>query len=164
MAPGKVSAVAGALLAFCGATAQAGELLADLNGDPVPGSSNPQCLMPVGQLILFCADDGIHGLELWTTDGTPGGTRMLKDIFPGPGSSQPQHFVAVGSRVFFVADDGTNGWEIWVTDGTPAGTHIVPMDPAARRLRDHNGWLVQAAAARSRVVCYLRHGLCKQLK
>ena len=44
------------------------------------------------------------------------------------------------------------------------GRGIVPMDPAARRLRDHNGWLVQAAAARSRVVCYLRHGLCKQLK
>ena len=44
------------------------------------------------------------------------------------------------------------------------GRGIVPMDPAARRLRDHNGWLVQAAVARSRAACYLRHGLCKQLK
>ncbi len=44
------------------------------------------------------------------------------------------------------------------------GRGIVPMDPAPRRLRDHNGWLVQAAAARSRAVWYLRHGLCKQLK
>ena len=44
------------------------------------------------------------------------------------------------------------------------GRGIVPMDPAARRLRDHNGWLAQAAAARSRAVWYLRHGLCKRLK
>ncbi len=44
------------------------------------------------------------------------------------------------------------------------GRGIVPMDPMARRLRDHNGWLVQAAAARSHTVWQLRHGLCKQLK
>ncbi len=44
------------------------------------------------------------------------------------------------------------------------GRGIVPMDPAARRLRDHNGWLVQAAVARSQAVWYLRHGLCKRLK
>ncbi|WP_300274415.1 bifunctional adenosylcobinamide kinase/adenosylcobinamide-phosphate guanylyltransferase [Halomonas sp.] len=44
------------------------------------------------------------------------------------------------------------------------GRGIVPMDSAARRLRDHNGWLVQAAVERSRVAWYLRHGLCKQLK
>lgn len=44
------------------------------------------------------------------------------------------------------------------------GRGIVPMDPAARRLRDQNGWLVQAAMTRSQAVWYLRHGLCKQLK
>ncbi|WP_445000879.1 bifunctional adenosylcobinamide kinase/adenosylcobinamide-phosphate guanylyltransferase [Halomonas mongoliensis] len=44
------------------------------------------------------------------------------------------------------------------------GRGIVPMDPMARRLRDHNGWLVQAAVARSHTVWQLRHGLCKQLK
>ncbi|MCE0732194.1 bifunctional adenosylcobinamide kinase/adenosylcobinamide-phosphate guanylyltransferase [Halomonas sp. G15] len=44
------------------------------------------------------------------------------------------------------------------------GRGIVPMDPAARRLRDHNGWLAQAAVERSRTAWYMRHGLCKQLK
>lgn len=44
------------------------------------------------------------------------------------------------------------------------GRGIVPLDPAARRLRDHNGWLAQAAVGRSRAVWYLRHGLCKRLK
>lgn len=44
------------------------------------------------------------------------------------------------------------------------GRGIVPVDPAARRLRDHNGWLAQAAVERSRTAWYMRHGLCKQLK
>lgn len=44
------------------------------------------------------------------------------------------------------------------------GRGIVPMEPVARRLRDHSGWLVQAAVARSHAVWQLYHGLCKQLK
>jgi ELWxxDGT repeat protein len=29
---------------------------------------------------IFSADDGVHGQEPWITDGTPGGTELLKDI------------------------------------------------------------------------------------
>lgn len=31
----------------------------------------------------FYGNDGIHGLELWRSDGTPGGTHMVRDICPG---------------------------------------------------------------------------------
>jgi ELWxxDGT repeat protein len=34
----------------------------------------------LGQRLVFAADDGIHGGELWISDGTPAGTMMLKDI------------------------------------------------------------------------------------
>ncbi|QTF91579.1 bifunctional adenosylcobinamide kinase/adenosylcobinamide-phosphate guanylyltransferase [Halomonas sp. BM-2019] len=44
------------------------------------------------------------------------------------------------------------------------GGGIVPMAPEARRLRDLNGWLNQAVAARCRGVWQVRHGLCKRLK
>ncbi|QJQ94902.1 MULTISPECIES: bifunctional adenosylcobinamide kinase/adenosylcobinamide-phosphate guanylyltransferase [Halomonadaceae] len=43
------------------------------------------------------------------------------------------------------------------------GRGIVPMSPVARRLRDLNGWLAQDAAARSKAVWHVRHGLVKPL-
>ena len=35
---------------------------------------------------VFRANDGISGQELWKSDGTAGGTVMVKDINPGPGT------------------------------------------------------------------------------
>ena len=40
----------------------------------------------VGGTLFFTADDGIHGRELWTSDGTEEGTVLVKDIDPGPAS------------------------------------------------------------------------------
>jgi ELWxxDGT repeat protein len=44
-------------------------------------------LTNVNGTLFFAADDGIHGLELWKSDGTEAGTVMVKDIHPGPASS-----------------------------------------------------------------------------
>ena len=33
--------------------------------------------------LIFAADDGFNGRELWTTDGTGGGTHLLSNILPG---------------------------------------------------------------------------------
>ncbi|HEX5244753.1 MAG TPA: ELWxxDGT repeat protein, partial [Tepidisphaeraceae bacterium] len=75
--------------------------------------------------LFFNANDGVHGNELWTTDGTPAGTTLLKDINPGSGSSSPSEMVAIGNTVFFVANDGTDGWQLWRSDGTSDGTSMV---------------------------------------
>jgi ELWxxDGT repeat protein len=37
----------------------------------------------VGENLLLPADDGIHGLEPWISDGTPEGTRLLADLAAG---------------------------------------------------------------------------------
>ena len=77
-------------------------------------------------LTLFTAVDETNGTELWVTDGTSGGTTLLKDIWAGSGGSGPYGFTALGDgRVLFSASDPTNGTELWVTDGTSEGTILL---------------------------------------
>jgi ELWxxDGT repeat protein len=79
----------------------------------------------VGSQIYFTADDGVHGTELWVSDGTAAGTRMVRDIRPGPLSSRPSALGAFGGHLNFGADDGTHGHELWRSDGTETGTELV---------------------------------------
>src|SRR5262245_26454097 len=81
---------------------------------PGAGSSNLVDLTGVGGTLLFEANDGVHGFELWKSTGTSGGTALVKDIKPGAASSgPPSSMVNVNGTVFFAADDGTNGTELW---------------------------------------------------
>lgn len=89
------------------------------------GASAPTELTVVGDLMYFAATNGTNGRELWVTDGTTQGTRMVKDIAPGSSGSSPDNLVAIGSTLYFVATDGTNGRELWKTDGTSTGTVMV---------------------------------------
>jgi ELWxxDGT repeat protein len=82
-------------------------------------------LTPLAGGLAFTADDGVHGVELWFTDGTPAGTRLVRDIRPGAAGSNPHGLTAAGGRVFFAADDGAHGDELWVSDGTADGTRLV---------------------------------------
>jgi ELWxxDGT repeat protein len=82
--------------------------------------------------MLLAADDGFHGTELWSSDGTPAGTVLLKDIMPGPGSGLMSFPSNIGGKLFFRADDGVHGTELWSSDGTEAGTQLaVEMTPGS---------------------------------
>ena len=106
-----------------------------------------QILGGAPNLLFFASDDGTNGVELWKTDGTPSGTRLIKDIYPGMVGSFPSRVAVAGNIIFFVADDGINGMELWKTDGSAEGTHLVKdINPGNSgsfpyRLRDVNGML-----------------------
>jgi ELWxxDGT repeat protein len=80
---------------------------------------------PAGGRLFFVAGDEAHGSELWVTDGSPEGTRMVRDVQPGAPSSYPSGLTAAGDRIYFAADDGVSGRELWVSDGTEEGTRLV---------------------------------------
>ncbi len=67
----------------------------------------------------------INDVELWKSDGTAGGTVMVKDIYPGYESSFPQDFTDINNVLYFTAYNATSGRELWKTDGSNAGTVIV---------------------------------------
>jgi uncharacterized repeat protein (TIGR01451 family) len=75
--------------------------------------------------VYFAADDGVHGQELWASDGTAAGTQLVADLLPGAGSSLPSHLVAIGHLLFFAATDGDHSVEPWRSDGTAAGTKMI---------------------------------------
>lgn len=71
--------------------------------------------------LFFWGDDGVHGHELWMSDGTEEGTVPLKDFVQAK-SSVPFGLTASGDHLFFTATDGSHGYELWKTDGTAEGT------------------------------------------
>ena len=102
--------------------------------DIVPGTYGSMNTSPYGTYaefqgqFFFSASDGVHGQELWKSDGTASGTVLVKDINPGPtGGFVPEtgRFKKAGGKLFFTASDGVHGMELWVSDGTEQGTHIV---------------------------------------
>ncbi len=87
-------------------------------------------------MLYFNADDGVHGYELWVTDGTTGGTNMVKDIFQGTNNLYAGYtfgifaglhngFVTLNNKMYFEAQDSLHGFELWTSDGTTAGTTLV---------------------------------------
>ncbi|HEY9421863.1 MAG TPA: ELWxxDGT repeat protein [Thermoanaerobaculia bacterium] len=169
-------------LLAAGARAQPAFLVKDLNTTLTSSTAQYPLaaeFVKLGSDILFTVSDGMHGAELWITDGTEAGTRLLKDLCPGACSSQPQSLTVVGSRIYFGATDGVHGLELWSTDGTAAGTQMVAdlvpglLGSSPASLVEHGGsilflatdaahgteiWRSDGSAAGTQLVADLRPG------
>jgi ELWxxDGT repeat protein len=100
-------------------------MLGDFNVSILGEGSNPERFATLSSsLSLFIANDGAHGRELWVTDGTVNGTRILRDIAPGSAWSSPSYPVVIGGIAYFQATDET-GTELWRSNGTTVGTYRV---------------------------------------
>jgi ELWxxDGT repeat protein len=121
-------------------------LVADINQLPV--DANPHNLISLDGELYLVANDGIHGEQLWKSDGTPDGTIMVTDINPGGQAGlSPGGFTVSNHKLFFSATDGMHGFELWQSDGTADGTAMVkdlnpgPGNSYPGGLTDVNGTL-----------------------
>jgi ELWxxDGT repeat protein len=100
----------------------------------------------LGNTMLFSANDGVHGYELWKTNGTAAGTVMVKDLVPGTQSSNPFDFTLVNGKVYFVTSASSStgvSTALWVSNGTAAGTvQLKTFNANIERLTALNGKLV----------------------
>jgi ELWxxDGT repeat protein len=108
--------------------------------DVTTNSSSPSQLTNVNGTLYFTANDGTHGPEAWTSDGTTAGTTLVADINPGsslrtytnygaygtetrsatlPDGSYPNSFTKVNGALLFTANDGTHGNALWEIPAGP---------------------------------------------
>jgi ELWxxDGT repeat protein len=79
--------------------------------------------------VFFIANDD-HGVELWMSDGQPGGTRLVADLgrFAAGGLFMDQRFQALGGRLLFTACSAA-GSQLWQSGGTAETTTPLSLAP-----------------------------------
>jgi len=92
-----------------------------LTGAPPKAS---QSFAIVGSTIFFPFDDGQHGRELWRSDGTTAGTRLVRDA--SDGDSSFSMLAAGATRIYYYSSDREKRFELFESDGSEEGTRAVP--------------------------------------
>lgn len=91
-----------------------------------PSSANDDRddLRVAGNRIVYLDNPDHAVLELWGSDGTKGGTKLLQSL---------RNFTVLTSidgLVYFSGSDDAHGTEVWTTDGTVEGTKmLIDMNP-----------------------------------
>lgn len=107
---------------------QAQSLVKDINlGFPSSMPSYAKNRIAFGGKLIFAADNGADGMELWESDGTSTGTVLLSDIRSGALDGSPNGFHEFNSQLYFSAAGVQNKFNIFSTDGT-----IISNYPAIR--------------------------------
>lgn len=88
-------------------------------------NGNEFLLYSLNNEVIFQADDGVNGLEFWTSNGTSSGTRLLAGLNSAPGASDMDELQVLNGKIYFTGDNGLTGVEPWVSDGTEAGTFLL---------------------------------------
>lgn len=126
-------------------------LVKDINPEPTIGSVTDKFnMVELNGKAYFNADDGVHAMELWVTDGTEAGTQLVKDInttasFGGvnfDGVFEQWTPVALNGKIYFPASGTGTGIELWVSDGTEEGTQLLhdirTIEPNSSYTGGHN--------------------------
>lgn len=95
----------------------------------VGNASYPFVFFSDGNQLFFtileeAQDSNLKG-ELFSSDGTPDGTGLLKDILVGPEGSYPDFYTKLGDKTYFLAKDDLSApafTTLFETNGTSLGT------------------------------------------
>jgi ELWxxDGT repeat protein len=101
-----------------------------------------QTLNVLNSNLIFTADNGTTGNELWKYNGSS--TTLVKDINVGSGTSYIQSITNSENELFFNSYDGIHGRSLWKSDGSEWGTKLVHETfegTAPYILTTHNGVL-----------------------
>lgn len=131
------------------------EMVADLRSGT--GDSLGCGFASAGEDLYFLADDGVHGVELWTTRGTTGTTRLLAEAVPGPEPARPFSFstleaLDLGARALVSVSSAPSAWAgLWGTDGTAEGTVRIAAGGPAVLFQGRGFFALQAADGSNRL-------------
>ncbi len=77
-----------------------------------------------GNQIVFIADDGEHGEEMWRSNGTAAGTTMVQNIDPN-GSTYYEDYLQAGNSLFASVSASGLGVELWaIADVNTVTPHL----------------------------------------
>lgn len=101
-------------------------------------------LSVVDNQLFFIADNGVHGAELWSTDGTLNGTARRTDINPGSGSTYPVGPLTSGGSEYVVASDNivtspamytpTRLWKLNDARSQPSGVATIELTSSSNSI------------------------------
>lgn len=80
-------------------------------------SINFQTMSNENDFILFNAYTKKYGIEIWQTDGTPYGTKLFKDIYPGIYDGNLSSFNFINNNFYFVGTNKIYSGNLWKIDG-----------------------------------------------
>ncbi len=103
-----------------------------------------QKLTDVNGKLFFTASETYDGEdELWITDGTEPGTKLLKK-FEHVRNSAPKELINFNGTLFFTLHTEKHGREIWKSDGTESGTkQLIDINSGSQSsIRDANFCIV----------------------
>ena len=100
------------------------QMLVDLAGGSAPSYPIPLTVWN-GELYFRASNGGLSSFQdLYATDGTPQGTRLVRD-FAGLDTMVGSTAVEHDGHLYFAARTDGFGTELWKTDGTTSGTSMV---------------------------------------
>ncbi|HEY2711243.1 MAG TPA: ELWxxDGT repeat protein [Chthoniobacterales bacterium] len=101
------------------------QLVRDINSGT--NGSDASGFVLLNDVAYFRADDGVHGYELWRSDGTTEGTQLVVDLNPGLFNGFPDSLTSLNGALFFNGFDTSDfiGSKVWKSDGTATGTILL---------------------------------------